>query len=301
MDACTCCPRLRNRIEFHGCFVRRTKHWNINKSIFFFQTDYIIRFSKMWHGICNPFHEVALTFLSNGFWEPFHMFVKRNRYSVSYLDFVCWYWMLIRVCCVIGEFLMWVNLYCAIGEFCNLNHAIIYEYQHAISFQFLIRVAFTLFLWFVLYSLCIIFLMLQITHSLITFNNQHAKTDFTKNPQKNPKRILNFVSPQFKKKKRNGMCIPFHTPPTRITQSVSAQLKKKQKRNAYSVSYASNTDCGIRFCTVQKKKHKRNVYSVSYTSDTDYTTRFSKTQKKKWKKQNVYSVSPASALLQRRW
>jgi len=39
-----------------------------------------------------------------------------------------------------------VNVYRVIGEFSNVNHAISYEYQHAISFQFLIRVAFTRFL-----------------------------------------------------------------------------------------------------------------------------------------------------------
>ena len=82
------------------------------------------------------------------------------------------------------------------------------------------------------------------------------------------------------KKNINGMCIPFHTPPTRNSQSVSARLKKTE------------TECVFRFIRLRHGFHnpflhtsKKNIngmcISVSYTSDTDYTTRFSKIQKKR--------------------
>jgi len=126
----------RSLFAWMFCPTYQTLEHQIETKILFFQTDYIIRVLKMWNGICNPFHQFACPFLSNVFLDPFHMFVKRNRYSVSYLDFVCW-----CVYCVIGEILMWMNVYCVIGEFSNVNHAMNIMMQLVFNF------------WYVLHSL----------------------------------------------------------------------------------------------------------------------------------------------------
>jgi len=49
----------------------------------FYETDYRIRFTVLWNGICNPFHKKICNFFWNGIQIPFHNTVKRILYSVS--------------------------------------------------------------------------------------------------------------------------------------------------------------------------------------------------------------------------
>jgi len=70
------------RIPFHT-FLKRITNSVSQIFIFFSETEFVIRFRKVWNGSQNPFHKFSCFFLWNGFWDPFHTFLKRITNSVS--------------------------------------------------------------------------------------------------------------------------------------------------------------------------------------------------------------------------
>ena len=65
---------------FHVYTHMHSAHWYL--LIFFLETEFVIRFRKVWNESRNPFHKFPF-FLWNGVWDPFHTFLKRITNSIS--------------------------------------------------------------------------------------------------------------------------------------------------------------------------------------------------------------------------